>query len=114
MILTRHSVVLEEKTNTYSIPTPTAIDYIDVSVDGKFLIEGNDFSIEQDMDLTLYFTPTIKANSTLLINYELMDEKEFPSFLYEEEETSYFQKMKNIFNKSLAGLKSFTFNGPRV
>ena len=51
-----HSVILEGQTTMYSINTKEALNYIDVSIDGKGLIRDKDYTIEEDQDLTILFT----------------------------------------------------------
>ena len=107
-----HSVILEGQTTMYSINTKEALNYIDVSIDGKELIQDKDYRIEEDQDLTIFFTKAIKMNSTLLINYELMDPQVFtyvpPVAL------SNFQKMKLSLNKYMKVLGSIFVKAPAM
>jgi hypothetical protein len=95
MNIITHSELLVSQTNSYSFPTETALNYIDVSVDGIVLIEDEGYSIYEEIDLTIHFTPSLKANSTLLVNYELMGE--IISTYIAPPPPPYFKKLQNRF-----------------
>lgn len=110
--LISHSVVLESQTTMYSINTKEALNYIDVSIDGKELTQDEDYTIEENHDLTIFFTTAIKMNSTLLINYELKDPQ--VSTYVPPVALSNFQKMKLSLNKYMKVLGSIFIKAPAM
>ena len=107
-----HSVVLENHTTMYSIPIPRALNYIDVSINGEMLVEDKDYTIDESQDITVLFNSTIKMNSTLLINYELMDP--IVDIYIPPIALSNVQKMKNNLNKYLKVLGSIFIKAPAI
>jgi hypothetical protein len=107
-----HSVVLEGQTTMYSIVTKEALNYIEVSIDGKELTEDEDYTIEEDQDVTIFFTSAVKMNSTLLINYELMEPK-VPTYV-PPVAPSNFQKIKISLNKYIKVLGAMFVKAPAM
>lgn len=106
-----HSVILEGRTTMYSVNITEALNYFEVFVDGKELIEGEDYTINEHQDVTIVFTSAIKMNSTLLVNYELMGpcEQWVPPVAL-----SNVQKIKLNLNKYLKALGSIFIKAPAL
>jgi hypothetical protein len=107
-----HSVVLEGQTTMYSIVTKEALNYIEVSIDGKQLTEDEDYTIEEDQDVTIFFNSAVKMNSTLLINYELMG-PQVPTYV-PPVALSNFQKIKISLNKYIKVLGAIFVKAPAM
>jgi hypothetical protein len=107
-----HSVILEGRTTMYTINNTEAINYFEVFINGKELEEGEDYTIEEDKDLTIFFTSAIQINSTLLINYELMG-PQVPTYV-PLVALSNFQKMKLSLNKYMKVLGAIFVKAPAM